>query len=115
MNRQAPPSLVSAEDFVFIYVIYPNHESAQSSAREAVTQNLCACANLWSEHQSIYRWKEKIEETREVAVLFKTAKAREELLSSFIKSTHPFETPCIATFGPDRIDASFADWIKSAT
>lgn len=107
--------LEDAADFVFLYVTFPDAGVAETVARGAVNRRLCACANVWAPHRSFYRWKDKIEMAGEVVGLFKTTRTRTDELAAFVKSGHPFETPCIASLTIDQIDSKFGAWIRSET
>lgn len=116
MKDKSPKgSLQDAGDFVFLYVTFPDAAAAEKMAREALDLRLCACANIWSPHRSFYRWKDKIEMAGEVVGLFKTTRTRADELAAYIKSGHPFETPCIASLTLDQIDSKFGAWIRSET
>ena len=102
-----------AQDIAFVYVTFPNREVARDIGRHAVDQKLCACINIFPEHESIYRWNDKIEDSKEIAAILKTSQTKLKELTSFIETKHPFETPCIAVLQPDRINQSFATWLRS--
>lgn len=72
---------------------FPDPETARRIARELVTDKFAACANLLSAIESIYRWQEKLEQTPEVLVLFKTTAERYPALEAKLKALHPYDVP----------------------
>lgn len=68
-------------------------EQAEAIARYLVEEKLAACVQITGAVESTYRWKGKIECTREWLCLIKT---REDLflkVESAIKKLHSYETP----------------------
>lgn len=107
--------LLPAQDFAFLYVTFGTREEAMRIGREAVEKKLAACANIFAEHTSIYRWEAKVEMAAEVAVIFKTTDTQSPKLADFIRSLHSYDTPCIVKLKPDAMDARFANWIHAET
>ncbi len=52
-----------------------------------------ACASIFPEVDSIYRWEGKIEESREVKVIFKTLPHHFDLIRKHILSQCSYEVP----------------------
>ena len=72
---------------------FPDIETARRIARQLVTENLAACANIIPAVESIYRWQDKIENAEETLVFFKTMAARYAAFQDRLKSLHPYEVP----------------------
>jgi periplasmic divalent cation tolerance protein len=72
---------------------FPDIETAGRIARQLVTENFAACANIIPAVESIYRWQDKIENAQEVLVFFKTTAARYAAFQDRLKSLHPYEVP----------------------
>lgn len=82
---------------LIVFSTFPDEDSAARAVRTLVEERLIACANLMPGARSIYRWKEGVEDTREVVVLMKTRKQDWTVLLSRLHDLHPHETPeCIA-------------------
>jgi periplasmic divalent cation tolerance protein len=83
-------------------------------ARVLIEERLIACANLLGGVRSLYRWKNGIEDTREVVVLMKTRKQDWTALLSRLHDLHPYETPeCVAV----RVAAGapkYMAWLEEA-
>jgi periplasmic divalent cation tolerance protein len=59
-----------SDEVVLVFSTFPDLETARRIARELVTENFAACANIIPQIESIYRWKGKIEQGDETLVLF---------------------------------------------
>src|SRR3984893_5612252 len=68
-------------------------EEANRIASELVEKRLAACVNLVSGVRSVYRWKDKIEESQEVLLVIKTSRALFENVRSQIEKVHSYELP----------------------
>src|SRR5438105_14349586 len=76
----------------------PDMETARRIARQLVTENFAACANIIPAIESIYRWKEKIETSAETLVFFKLSEERQSSFQEKLRSLHPYEIPEIIFF-----------------
>ncbi len=99
---------------LIVFSTFADEESAARVARTLVEERLIACANLLPGARSIYRWKEAVEDAREVVVLMKTRKQDWTALLSRLHELHPYQTPeCIAV----RIAAGaprYMEWLDAA-
>ena len=66
---------------------------ARKIARKVVEKKLAACANILPGVESIYRWKRKVERTREVLMILKTSAARLPELEREVKRLHSYDVP----------------------
>ena len=104
-------------EVVVIYTTWPDAETAEAFAAEAVAERLAACANILSPMQSIYRWNGAVDRTAETPMVLKTSLACSERLRDLVLSRHPYETPCIIAL-PVQSEGSnpaFLDWIAQET
>jgi periplasmic divalent cation tolerance protein len=62
--------------------------------------------------QSIYRWQEKIEETGETLVFFKTTTYRFEGLQTALRQLHPYEVPEIIGFSVEEGLPEYLRWVS---
>jgi periplasmic divalent cation tolerance protein len=82
-----------AEELLLALSTFPDAETARRIAQQLVTENLAACANILPAVESIYRWQEKIENSAETLVFFKTTAARYDAFQEKLRSLHPHEVP----------------------
>jgi periplasmic divalent cation tolerance protein len=82
---------------LIVFTTFTNEDDAARVVRTLVDERLIACGNLLPGARSIYRWKDAVEDTREVVVLLKTRKQDWTALLSRLHELHPYETPeCVA-------------------
>ena len=82
---------------LIVFSTFANEADAARVARTLVEERLVACANLVPGARSIYRWKDQVQDEREVVVLLKTRKQDWTALLSRLHELHPYETPeCVA-------------------
>lgn len=98
---------------IFIYVTYPTLAQAHKAAADLLKKKLIACANVFPIYSG-YRWKEKMVKGTEVVSVYKTRGSLAGKAERQIASTHPYETPCIATL-PVSLNPSYGKWIDSET
>jgi periplasmic divalent cation tolerance protein len=72
---------------------FPDAETARKISNQLVTEKLAACANILPSVESIYRWKEKIENANETLVIFKLSEDRQAAFQERLSSLHPYEIP----------------------
>jgi periplasmic divalent cation tolerance protein len=82
-----------ADEVLLAFSTFPDLETARRIARDLVTENFAACANIVPAIESIYRWQGKIEQGNETLVLFKTTSARSAAFQEQLKSLHPYDVP----------------------
>ena len=101
------------QDVVLIYTTWPDAETADAAAAEAVERRLAACANRLAPMRSIYRWEGRVEQADETPMLFKTAAETAPALQAFIVERHPYETPCVVALSVSASGshAEFLQWI----
>jgi periplasmic divalent cation tolerance protein len=84
---------------------------AQRLAHALVERRLAACAQI-SEIESIYRWKDAVQQEPEFRVLFKTTDQRYGLVESAIRELHSYELPAIHAFAFEHVHPAYAAWIE---
>ena len=101
-------------DMLLVLTTFATEEDAARVVRALVEERLVACGNLLPGARSIYRWRDGIEDQREVVVLLKTRKQDWTALLSRLHELHPYETPeCIAV----RVAAGapkYLAWLEEA-
>lgn len=94
-----------------ILTTFADEDSAAKVVTQLVEERLAACGNLIPGVRSIYRWKNAIEDAREVIVLLKTSAAQSSALIARLKELHPNETPEILAWKPDTADGAYSAWV----
>ena len=94
-----------------IITTYPDQMIAEKVAKDSIKARLVACVNI-AKVRSIYVWKEKIEDTDEFLVFFKTTEEGVNKLKDFIKKSHPYEVPEIVEIAPEYVDPNYLSWLN---
>lgn len=102
---------------VLIYTTWPDAETAERVAAEAVEAGLAACVNVLAPMVSIYRWQGALERTREAPAIFKTSGAVAPRLRDLILARHPYDTPAVIALPvlSEGSSAAFLEWIAAET
>ena len=100
-----------AEEILLAFSTFPDIETARRIARQLVTENFAACANIVPAIESIYRWQGKIEQGNETLVLFKIAAARYPAFQEKLKSLHPYDVPEIIACPVDKALPEYSRWV----
>jgi periplasmic divalent cation tolerance protein len=100
-------------EIVTVYATFPDAGKAARIARALVEERLAACANLLGPCRSIYRWEGKVEETQEVAALFKTTRAGAEPLLARLAELHSYDVPAAVVWPIAEAVPAYAEWVTS--
>ncbi len=102
------------KDLRFVYVTVGNSEEASLIAKKAVEDKFAACANILPQMTSFYFWEGKLQEDREVVLIFKTNESKLESLIRQIKELHSYEVPCIVSLPIDSGNPDYLDWLRNS-
>jgi periplasmic divalent cation tolerance protein len=83
---------------VVMYTTTKDVKEAKKIGKMLVDGKLAACVNIIPTMNSIYRWKNAVEETKESILLIKTTNANIEKVKKNILKLHSYELPCILVF-----------------
>jgi periplasmic divalent cation tolerance protein len=97
----------------FIYMTAASKTEAQKIGKALVESGLAACVNILDNMQSIYRWKEKVQEDSEVVIIAKTTERRVDRLIDKVKSLHSYDCPCIVSLPVLDGYRPFLDWVQA--
>ena len=106
---------MKSTNFLFVYVTYPNQESATQLSSLVIQHKLAACANLLPQVTSIYEWNSNIESQTEVVAIYKTQDSCFEKLKTMIIENHSYDCPCIVAIPITHGNDDFLNWIKNTT
>ncbi|VVC02588.1 Divalent-cation tolerance protein CutA [Candidatus Burarchaeum australiense] len=95
---------------ISVYVTFPSQKAAQALARKVVAERLLACANLFP-ITSIYRWKSKLVEAKEWAMIGKCDKGKLRQVEKRILELHPYKVPCIV-WHEEKATPKYAAWVR---
>jgi periplasmic divalent cation tolerance protein len=106
---------ITDTDLRFIYITCADGAEAEKIARALVSERLAACANILPGVRSVYRWKGKIEEAAEVAIIAKTRAGLVDALTERVKALHSYEVPCVVALPITGGNRDFLGWIEEET
>ncbi|XDD44283.1 divalent-cation tolerance protein CutA [Leptospira sp. WS60.C2] len=100
--------------YVTVYTTFSSKEEAKKIAKILISEHLAACANLVDKMESIYVWKDQLEESEEVVCFLKTTLSQSELLMQRLKELHSYDTPCIVVWPILMGDPDYLEWIRNS-
>ena len=103
-----------ADKILLALSTFPDVEVARRISQQLVTEKFAACANILPTVESIYRWKEKIENGNETLVLFKLSEDRQSVFQEKLKSLHPYEVPEIVFFSVASGLPDYLRWVEES-
>ena len=105
----------SPRGVLVVLITTSNRQEAEQIARALVAKKLAACANLVTSVTSIFRWKGKVQKSREALLMVKTSARRYAALERFVRSTHPYEVPEIIAVSVERGLRPYLEWVQNET
>ncbi len=94
-----------------VYATFATEEEARSIGRTLVEEGLAACVNILGPCHSIYRWQGRIEETGEVAAIFKTTEESGPALVARIAELHSYDVPAAVIWPIASAQDAYRDWV----
>ncbi len=92
----------------------PDQDVARSIAKQLVVERLAACVNIIPGVQSIYRWFDAIEETREVILWIKCSEENYSALEASIQRLHPYQVPEVLALPIAQASPAYLTWLSGA-
>lgn len=98
-----------------LYVTFSSKEEAVSIAGRLLAEKLIACANIFDNSTSIYRWQGEVQQASEAIFFAKTTQEQSEKAISRIKELHSYELPCIVLLPVESGFKPFIEWVGKET
>ncbi|MHB8601048.1 MAG: divalent-cation tolerance protein CutA [Nitrosotalea sp.] len=99
---------------IILVSTYPDKKSISRIAHVVVEQKLAACVN-YTKINSVYSWKDKIEDVGEFLALFKTTTKSKQKLKEEIAKSHPYDVPEIVEIKMDSVSMPYMKWLEAST
>jgi periplasmic divalent cation tolerance protein len=106
---------IEVSGIVTVYATFPSEEEAVRIARTLVEERHAACANILGPCRSIYHWQGAIEESAEVAALFKTRSDLAAELIDRLTELHPYEVPAAVVWPIADAPEAYGHWVAEET
>jgi periplasmic divalent cation tolerance protein len=104
-----------ASDFRLVLVTCADLPEARKIARAVVEKRLAACVNILTiPVESIYSWKEKIENTSEHLLLIKTSVKKLAALEKEVLRLHSYDNPEFIAIALESGSAPYLAWLSEA-
>jgi periplasmic divalent cation tolerance protein len=104
---------VKINPIALVRTTFADRDKAEQVARAVIDERLAACAAM-EQVRSVYRWRGAIEESDEIAVLFKTRALSIVALRARIAELHDYDLAVIEHWTVETDPATF-DWVNDAT
>jgi periplasmic divalent cation tolerance protein len=99
-----------------VFVTCGSLGEARKIAGAVVASRLAACVNISSAPvQSIYRWKGRVEVTKEFLLIIKTTASRLKPLEKNIKALHSYDVPEFLVIKVASGSGKYLAWITANT
>ena len=102
-------------NFSAIYVTAGTLTEAQAIGTACVEERLAACANCFSNMQSIYWWEGKLEQSTEAVLILKTRASLVPALIEKVRGMHSYSCPCIVSLAIQDGNPGYLKWIEENT
>lgn len=99
------------ESILLVYCTVSSKEESRSISRKLIEKKLAACCTIIPSVNSIYCWKDGIEESDESLMLIKTTQRKYEQLEKEIKMIHSYSVPEIIATKLETGSSAYIDWI----
>ena len=100
---------------IYIFWTCRNKAEAKKIIHALIDKQLIACASLFPEIESIYRWEGKIEESMEIKVILKTQSKHFETIRNYIEANCSYEVPEILEVDIIRGNPRYLSWVVEET
>jgi periplasmic divalent cation tolerance protein len=101
-------------DVLITLVTVPSPPIAARIATALVKERLAACVNVVPGVRSIYAWKGKVCDDRELLLVIKTTRRRYLELERRVKALHPYKVPEVIAVPVRRGSAEYLAWLRES-
>lgn len=102
-------------DKIVVLTTCESEDQAREMARHLVEHRLAACVNILPAAQSVYRWKDAIEESPEFVLLIKSRRDLFPRLRDAIGHLHSYEIPEVIALPVVEGYDAYLQWIDRET
>jgi periplasmic divalent cation tolerance protein len=98
--------------YLIVLVTAPTREEAVKIIRTLLEEKLIACGNIVDPVYSLFWWKGKVKEEKEVLVIMKSHEKLFKKLSGRVREIHSYDVPEILALPIVDGSPSYFDWMK---
>ena len=100
--------------FSLVLTTVKNRIEARRMAEKLVSEKLAACVSSIPNVTSVYRWRGKVEQSKEVMLVAKTSEKKLDRLIHRIKELHSYEIPEILVLRVERGLPEYLKWLEES-
>ncbi len=97
---------------IIVYTTCKNKKEAELIALSLLKRKLAGCCNIFPVN-SRYLWNNKIEQSKEYAIIIKTSKKYFAKVKNEIKCLHSYKIPCIEGWNVYYAEKNYAKWFDT--
>ena len=101
----------NTQAFSIVITTVDSIELAEKISNYLVQNNIAACVNIIGPYSSIYKWKNKLIQNKEIILWIKTLTENILSVSNTIKSLHSYDVPEIISFRFKSHNDDYSQWI----
>ena len=101
--------------YIQVVTTVSKESDAEKISRVLMGKRLVACVQIMGPMKSVYRWKSKIEKTKEWICIIKTKKSLYKKVEKAIEAIHPYEVPEIIAISIADGSKGYLKWISEET
>lgn len=101
--------------YIQISTTVAKRSDAERIAKILSKKNLSACTQIVGPITSVYRWKGKLEKSKEWLCIIKTKRTLYKSIEKAIKNIHPYELPEIVATPIIEGSREYLGWIQKET
>lgn len=107
--------MVSGGNARIVFVTCASLTEARRIAKALIRKRLAACVStILGPVQSIYRWKDKVEITREHLLIIKTSKKCLPQVEKDVRRWHSYDVPEFLVLSVSAASREYLQWISSS-
>lgn len=100
--------------YIVVLVTVPSEKVALAISRKLVNRKLAACVNIIPKVRSIYTWKKKLCDDKELLLVIKSRRRLWDKIVREVKAGHPYEVPEIIALPIQAGDKAYLNWLRNA-
>jgi periplasmic divalent cation tolerance protein len=103
------------DSVLVILCTVPSEDVGVQIARAVLDERLAACVNILPQVRSIYRYRGKLEDERELLLIIKSVRSRYAQLEGRIRELHPYEVCEVVALDAAQGAAPYLAWVREET
>ncbi|MBI5226944.1 divalent-cation tolerance protein CutA [Candidatus Micrarchaeota archaeon] len=95
---------------IIVLTTVAKKSNGESLAKLLIKNKLAACINIIKIENSIYKWKDKLVNSKEYLLVIKSTRPFKQI-EKFIKKNHPYELAELMSFKVDGASKEYLKWM----